>query len=160
MTERTNKLFVTLTLSTLAAWWMSLPYQGFMVYFLIPAVALLSAVRFSEARKHPDTSRLQFARIAIWLTSVAVILTVHHIRAEQWRETADRVADRINEYSAREGHCPESVDRWITPDEAKAIHLIYACDNSKPGLIYMDSFEVAARYYYRFGKREWEWNSG
>ncbi len=160
MIGHTKKLFPTLILATLAASWMSITYQGFLAYFLIPAVAFLSTIRLSQARKYPETRRLQVSRVAIWLTSVAVIFTVHHIRAGQWRETADRVAYKVIEYSAREGHCPQSIDRWIAPDEAKAIHLIYGCHDGEPGLIYMDSFEVAARYYYRFDKRAWEWNSG
>lgn len=160
MAKHKKSLFATIVLATLAAWWMSLPYIGFGVYFLLPVLLLVFAVRLSQAWKYPETRRLQFSRVAIWLMSVAVILTVHHIRAGQWRETADRVAGNIIEYSAREGHCPESIVRWITPAEAKALHLMYACHNSEPGLIYMDSFEAAARYYYHFDTREWEWNSG
>ncbi len=160
VTEHTKKLLPTLILATFAALWMSYPYQGFMAFLLIPAVAFLSVTRISQAMKYPDTRRLQVSRVAIWLTSVVVVFTIHHIRAEQWRETADRVANEINEYAAREGHCPESIDRWITPGDAKTIHLIYACYDGKPGLIYMDSFEAIARYYYRFDQRAWEWNSG
>ncbi len=91
---------------------MSRACHGFIVYFLIPARLLIVAIRIFEARNRPGTGQMEFVRIAIWLAFVPVILTAHHNRAGQWRETADRVADKIIEYSALEGHCPASIDRW------------------------------------------------
>jgi hypothetical protein len=161
--DHRKQLAPTLILAGVLTFLFSQKAAGFMVYFLIFALLILIPLRISLARKMPVTRPLQFARIAVWISAVVLIIAVHAFRAETLRHHADEILAQIDAFAASHGRCAANIEELgLSRSELsdKLGYADYRCADGKQVFFYGATFVIFSTYHYDFKLRAWHNSSG
>jgi hypothetical protein len=158
----TPSLFPTLFTAIAVSLALVQPHAGFLVLLLIVMLPIWLFFSVAKRAVKPTPARNLLARTLIWLIAIAAIIGVHYNRAVIMRANASEVVATINDYSAKHGRCPDSLDD-VGINEQRLQEMIgasgYMCANGKPTFFYVAPFIIQDRYIYDFAQGSWSYQA-
>lgn len=97
--------------------------------------------------------------IAIVMTSLMVVCSIHGYRSYTSRANSDQIAEAIEKFRLDNSRYPASLDE-LDIDAAKALSkfkLYYAVYDDKPTLTYDATFRAGDYWLYDFSTRRWHY---
>jgi hypothetical protein len=159
MTHEQKKQLLYHTIgAALTALLIAQPGAGFMVIFLAPALFVWMPFTIYSAIRHPHVRRWQATRILVWLVALLVIIASHHLREQAYRQSAEELLDRINDFSLLHGRYPASLEEiGLSQGEQRKLpgRPDYVYTNGKPFFFYRDTMRPFGIYIYDFKSHSW-----
>jgi len=129
------------------------------IFFAIPLLPWM-AHHLYRALRYPRERRANLVRLALWVATLAALVTWHAARAWSASSFAQDVVNRVERFKQDTGHYPQQLaEVGITSESQSVYWLGYFPDqpgkSSAPDLFYAGEWVIYSVYRYDFATRTW-----
>jgi len=133
-------------------------HAGFMLAFVMLLSLPFLVFNIVVMIKNPDRRRFLRNKILLWIGAFACVIAWHGYLHISSRKIADEVVSMVQQYTAKNGHCPESLADLGLPEDWLKSRLgfsDYRCKEGQPHLYYATTYIVFDTEHYDFMNHTW-----